>query len=118
VRYRLRLPAITRWNDGAEHTEGGFTVNIALRGILIQSNKYPPVGSNVCVELVLPAPDSEKEEILIECVGRVVRVADQRSPGAFGVHGVFNEDLLTRFVWKQPKSFDNAEILLKSHDTL
>jgi hypothetical protein len=40
VRYKLRLPVIFHWNDGNEHTGGGFTNDVALDGALIFSSKW------------------------------------------------------------------------------
>jgi hypothetical protein len=96
VRYKLHLPAIFRWNDGIEHTAGGFTSNVALEGALILSRNCPPVGSDVRIEVLIPSPDGSGEEIQIECVGKVTRVAEQTGCGAFGVHGKFDDDHLTR----------------------
>jgi hypothetical protein len=93
VRYKLRLPVIFHWNDGAERTAGGFTNDVALDGALIFSSKCPPVGSNVRIEVLLPSPDRSGEELRIECIGKVARVAEQA--GCFGVHGVFDDDHLT-----------------------
>jgi hypothetical protein len=94
VRYNLRLPVIFHWNDGTEHTGGGFTNNVALDGALIFSSKCPPVGSEIRIEVLVPAPDLSGEELRIECVGKVTRVAEQA--GCFGVHGTFDDDHLTR----------------------
>ena len=41
MRYRLRLPVIFHWDDGADHTEGGFTRDVALDGALIQKGDPP-----------------------------------------------------------------------------
>ena len=94
VRYKLRLPVIFHWNDGKERTEGGFTNDVALDGALIFSTKCPPIGSDIRIEILLPSPGQSGEELRIECVGKVTRVADQA--GCFGVHGVFDDDHLTR----------------------
>jgi hypothetical protein len=95
VRYRLRLPVISHWNDGAEHTEGGFTSDVALDGALICSSKCPPVGTDVRIEVLIPLPDHSAEEIRVECIGKVTRVWEQPGSGYFGVHGMFNDDQLT-----------------------
>jgi hypothetical protein len=96
VRYKLRLPVLYHWNDGAEHTDGGFTSDVALDGALILSSKCPPIGSDVRIEILLPSPDGSGEEIRIECTGTVTRVVEQPGCNAFGVHGVFDDDHLTR----------------------
>ena len=98
VRYRLRLPVIFHWEDGREHTEGGFTSDIALDGALILSSRCPPVGADVRIEVLIPSPDHSTEEIRIECIGKVTRVWEQLGSAYFGVHGMFNDDKLTRHV--------------------
>jgi hypothetical protein len=96
VRYKLQLPVIFHWNDGTEHTEGGFTSDVALDGTLILSSKCPPIGSQVRIELLIPSPDKSGEEVRIECLGRVTRVVDEPGCSAFGVQGTFDDDHLTR----------------------
>jgi hypothetical protein len=98
VRYKLRLPVIFHWNDGTEHTEGGFTGDVALDGALIFSSKCPPVGSEVRIEVLLPSPDQRDEDLRIECTGIVTRVVDKSGTHAFGVKGMFDDDHLTRHV--------------------
>ena len=93
VRYKLRLPVIFHWNDGTQHTEGGFTSDVALDGALIFSTKCPPVGSDIRIEVLVPSPDQSGDELRIECIGKVTRVAEQA--GCFGVHGKFDNDHLT-----------------------
>jgi hypothetical protein len=94
VRYKLRLPVIFHWNDGTEHTEGGFTCHVALDGALIFSSKCPPVGSDIRIEVLLLAPDQSGEGLRIECIGKVARVEEHE--GCFGVHGMFDDEHLTR----------------------
>jgi hypothetical protein len=94
VRYNLRLPVIFHWNDGTEHTEGGFTSDIALDGALILSSRCPPVGSKIRIEVLLPSPYESGGEVWIECAGIVSRVADDRGRSSFGVQGYFNDDQL------------------------
>jgi len=98
VRYKLRLPVIFHWNDGVEHTSGGFTSDVALDGALILSSDCPPVGSEVRVEVLLPSPDVENEELRIGCSGKVVHSWRRSGYSAFGFHGMFQDDQLTRRV--------------------
>ena len=98
IRYKLQLPVLFHWNDGGERMEGGFTSDVALDGALILSSKCPPVGTEIRIEVLIPAPDGSGEEIRIECIGRVTRVVDQPGCTAFGVHGKFDDDHLTRQV--------------------
>jgi PilZ domain len=92
VRYKLRLPVIFHWNDGVERTDGGFTTDVSLDGASILSSKCPPVGSNVRIEVLFPAPDNKEDEIRIELSGKVTY---QRGPRSFGVEGFFEDDQLT-----------------------
>ncbi len=96
VRYRLRLPVIFHWTDGEEHTEGGFTSDVALDGALIISSRCPPLGTEVRIEVLVPAPNRREKEIRIECLGKVSRVIDYPGSCAFGVHGLFSDEQLTR----------------------
>lgn len=96
ARYKLRLPVIFHWNDGAEHTGGGFTGDVALDGALILSSNCPPPGTEVRIEVLLPSLDDSSEEIRIECTGKVIRTANHFGSGSFGVHGRFDDDHLTR----------------------
>jgi hypothetical protein len=100
IRYKLHLPVIFHWNDGREHTEGGFTSDVALDGALILCTKYPPVGTEVRIEILLPSPDMSGEELRIECTGIVTRVLDQPGTKGFGVQGIFDDDHLTGHVLK------------------
>jgi PilZ domain-containing protein len=96
VRYKLRLPVIFHWNDGSDHTEGGFTVDIALDGALIASNTFPPIGADVRIEVLVPSPGKDQMQIRIECNGKVTRVAGTNGTNYFGVRGIFDDDQLTR----------------------
>jgi hypothetical protein len=96
MRYKLRLPVIFHWIDEREHTEGGFTSDVALDGALIISSRCPPVGAPVRIEVLLPAPNHSGEEIRIECLGTVTRAVGHSGSCAFGVHGFFSDDQLTR----------------------
>jgi hypothetical protein len=96
VRYKLRLPVIFHWNDGTQHTAGGFTSDISLDGALIFSSECPPAGSDVRIEVLIPSPVHSGEELRIECTGKVTRAVDQPGCSAFGVYGSFDDDHLTR----------------------
>jgi hypothetical protein len=96
MRYRLQLPVIFHWNDGEERTERGFTSDVAVDGALILSSRCPPVGADVRIEVLIPAPDHSALEIRIECIAKVTRVWEQPGVAYFGVHGMFNDDHLTR----------------------
>ena len=96
VRYALKLPVIFHWkgNDGVDHTEGGFTCDVALNGALIFSSRCPPLAADIRIEVLISAPDTSGAELRVECIGQVTRVEEQS--GCFGVRGVFEDDHLTR----------------------
>lgn len=96
VRYKLRLPVIFSWNDGTDHTGGGFTSDVSLDGALIMSSNCPQSGSAIRLEILLPSPDGSGEELKIECVGEVTRVEGRPGCIAFGVHCLFDDEHLTR----------------------
>ena len=98
VRYKLHLPVIFHWNDGAEHTEGGFTCDVALDGALIHSASCPPIGSDVRIEVLIPSPDPSGEQLRIQCTGKVTRAVSQNGSSGFGVHGFFDDNNITRQV--------------------
>ena len=98
VRYPLRLPVIFRWNDVADHTEGGFTRDVALDGVFIISSKWPPVGSEIRIEVLFPWPNEPSGELRIECTGKVMRVETSFGCTGFGVQGRFDDKHLTQYV--------------------
>ena len=98
VRYKLQLPVIFHWDDGARHTEGGFTSDVALDGALILSTRCPPIGTDVRIEVLLQSPDQSGEEIRIECIGKVTRLLEHNGSKAFGVRGTFDDNHLTSHV--------------------
>jgi len=95
VRYKLHLPVIFHWNDGKEHTGGGFTSHVALDGALILSRMCPPVGTDISIEVLLPSPDRSGEDLKIQCVGRVTRIVNGTGCVAFEVQGSFDVDHFT-----------------------
>ena len=102
VRYRLRLPVIFHWYDGGEHTEGGFTTDVALDGAFIRSKRLPPAGSEVRIEVLIPSPYEAGDELRIHCTGKVTRVVNQGGYSGFGVVGDFDDDDLTQQVLINP----------------
>lgn len=95
VRYKLQLPVIFHWNDDGEHTEGGFTSDVALCGARIRSSKCPPVGSDIRIEVLLPSPGHSNEVMRIQCIGKVAHIEYEGEMVSFGVEGDFDDDQLT-----------------------
>lgn len=98
MRYNLRLPVIFRWNDGTDHTEGGFTRDVALDGVFIVSSKWPPIGSEVRIEVLFPSPNEPSGELRVECTGKVTRLETSLRCTGFGVQGRFDDKHLTQYV--------------------
>ena len=91
ARYNLRLPVIFHWNDGIEHTEGGFTRDVGIDGALILCTHCPPLGSTIKVEVLVPSPNQDNEELWIGGVGKVTGITGGTGCAVFGVRGVFDE---------------------------
>jgi hypothetical protein len=72
-RFQLAVPVLFRWREQDEHREVGCCVNIGLGGLFVLSTKFPPVATEVQVEVMLPAFDPAAREVRINCVGRVIR---------------------------------------------
>lgn len=92
ARYKLRLPVIFHWNDGVAHTEGGFTSDVARDGALISSARCPPLGADIRVEILLPAPNGTGEEVRIQCWGKVTRIVERTRLSSFGIVGHFDDE--------------------------
>jgi hypothetical protein len=103
VRYKLHLPVIFHWKDCGEHTEGGFTCDVALDGALIRSTRCPPLGTDILIEVLLPSPDRSGEELIIDCIGKVTRISNHGSFTCFGVEGDFDDDHIANQVGTSPR---------------
>jgi len=66
IRYKLKLPVLFHWNDGAEHVAGGFTSDVALDGVLILSSTCPPIGCEVRIEILTVAAKRYGSNVLEE----------------------------------------------------
>ena len=89
VRYSLRLPVIFHWKEEQERIDGGFTSDVGLDGALIYSRACPPIGSDVRLEVLIPSPVRNGEDLRLECIGKVTRIEEKQGCHAFGVHGSF-----------------------------
>lgn len=99
VRYNLPLPVIFRWSDETgEHTEGGFTRDVALDGVFIVSSACPPEGSDVRIEVLFPLSNGDSGQLGIRCSGKVTHVEGGARCTGFGVHAQFDDDDLTQYV--------------------
>jgi len=94
VRQTHRFPVIFHWNDGVDKSETGFTYDVATNGVLILSNKLPPVNCTVRVEMFTYPSDLSGEKMRIECFGKVTRVVEHSEGSGFGVQGAFDYEHL------------------------
>src|SRR5512146_716088 len=75
VRFPLHLPVAVR----AEQTERkAETMNISAGGVLIEMSEELDVGSRVEFTIYVPGPRlGSQKDILVSCVGRVVRCSPE-----------------------------------------
>ena len=66
-------------------TEETTTENISSTGCYFLLNEEPPVGTNVKMEIAIPAPKDRAETGKILCRGKVVRIERERPQGKTGV---------------------------------
>ncbi len=76
VRYQMRVPVIIKWNDeqGVRQQGGGFTRDISTGGIFVLCPAYPPAGTAVALEVLLPPLEAEAHDLRLQAEGQVVRV--------------------------------------------
>ena len=91
-RFRLVLPVVFHWSDGTEHSGVGYCRNIGLGGFLILAGDCPQLGTEIRVDVVVPAFDPEPKEILFRHTGRVVRIEACEGLLGFAVAGQFDDD--------------------------
>ena len=84
-RFPLQLPIKIHREDAVGDASIGMTGNLSAAGVYIRADAALEVGSPVEFEITLP-PDvtGGKENVLIQCRGRVVRTDE---PGASGGSG-------------------------------
>lgn len=80
-RFPLELPIkIHRSDEGGEHA--GVTGNLSAAGVYIRADANLEVGSAVEFEIALPPEvTGAKENVLVQCRGRVVRTDEPASGG-------------------------------------
>ena len=81
-RFPLNLPIKIHKEDSASDSRG-VTGNLSAAGVYIRSDASLEVGSPVEFEITLP-PDvtGSKEDVVIQCRGRVVRTDEPSAGGA------------------------------------
>jgi hypothetical protein len=86
-RYPLVLPVLFRWTDSVEHYDVGHCGNAGLGGMFIFTAKCPPVGTQVEIELDIPAFALVPHPCRLRCRGRVMRVEGCSQLRGFAVFG-------------------------------
>jgi PilZ domain len=87
-RFPLQLPIkIHKESEGSEHS--GVTGNLSAAGVYIRADAALEVGSNVEFEITLPPEvTGAKENVVVQCRGRVVRTDEPRAGGSKESRGV------------------------------
>ncbi|AXC10559.1 hypothetical protein ACPOL_1211 [Acidisarcina polymorpha] len=94
-RYKLRFPVIYRWSDGEEHVDGGFTKYISRHAAWVLSERPPPMGSNIEIEVLVPSPDETGGYLRIKSVGKMVRQLNEKEGKGFLFQGPLEDEQIT-----------------------
>jgi Tfp pilus assembly protein PilZ len=85
-RFQLMLPVLFRLADRVERY-AGYCGNIGLGGMFVLTEQRPSIGTQVEVEVVVPAFDLVPREHRFRCTGRVIRVEACLQLRGFAVSG-------------------------------
>ena len=87
-RFPLELPIkIHKAEESGQHS--GITGNLSAAGVYIRADASLEVGSNVEFEIALPPEvTGAKENVIVQCRGRVVRTDEPASGGSTEARGV------------------------------
>jgi len=88
VRFAMQMPVICRWTDpqGSPHEIGGFSRDISTAGLFVLSSEPPPDGTDVRVEVLLPAlGGGTSRGLQLQSKGEVVRVEHGEAVRGFAV---------------------------------
>ena len=86
-RFSLALPVLFRWTDNTEHYDVGQCANAGLNGMFVLAASCPPVGTQVEIEMNIPAFDLIPRQCQLRCTGRVMRVEGCDQYRGFAVVG-------------------------------
>jgi PilZ domain len=78
VRYPLSVPVIFSWGKLEKHIGEGFTKGVSLSGTFVLTKECPPEAVEVKLDLTLPTWGDPDSKIILQCVGRVVRIVTQK----------------------------------------
>lgn len=87
-RFPLELPIkIHKADEGGEHV--GVTGDLSAAGVYIRADAALEVGTNVEFDITLPPEvTGTKENVVVQCRGRVVRKDEPSGSGSAESHGV------------------------------
>ena len=88
-RFQVSLPSLLRWADSEDHIDAGHCVNISQGGVFLLAANSPPLGTDVEVDLVVPASALVRYPVRLRCVGRVSRTEICLGVKGFAVAGRF-----------------------------
>jgi PilZ domain len=98
VRYKLEVPAVSRWKDkrnGDEQSVEGRTRDISTTGAFIYAQVCPPEGVAVRVDMVLATIPNSVRSVRLNAKGHVVRAEQStREKGAGGFAVVLERVLI------------------------
>lgn len=88
-RFPLELPIKIHKAESGAASSGGVTGNLSAAGVYIRADASLEVGSNVEFEIALPPEvTGAKENVIIQCRGRVVRADESGGGGSAESRGV------------------------------
>jgi hypothetical protein len=97
VRYRLQVPAVSRWKDkerGEEHRVEGRIRDLSVGGAFIYAPVCPPAGETVKLNIVLATIPDSLRSLRLAAEGRVVRSEQPAGGQGTGGFAVLLERLL------------------------
>jgi hypothetical protein len=86
-RFSLALPVLFRWTESTEHYGVGQCANAGLNGMFVLAVSGPPVGTEVEIEMNIPAFDLVPRQCQLRCTGRVMRIEGCHQLRGFAVVG-------------------------------
>jgi hypothetical protein len=94
ARFRLLFPVVFHWKEEKPYSGVGYSRNIGVGGAFIVSSYCPPLGSQIEIDVVVPAFDRWPAEISFRHTGRVVRIQPTEDLLGFAVAGEFKSETL------------------------
>jgi len=92
ARFAMKMAVICRWKDhqGSAHEIGGFSRDISTAGLFVLSSALPPDGTDVSVEVLLPAlGGGTSRGLRLQSEGKVVRAEHREAATGFAVRCEF-----------------------------